>query len=99
MLPNNSMGTETKVNSYSENTASGITRAPKVSDNSNARIDNICPNNGKQSSCITQPSTSSSNVPFVPVQIDENDVIGGAQKIIAIIRPHWNLNFIEYKVM
>ncbi|XP_013097744.2 ethanolamine kinase [Stomoxys calcitrans] len=80
------MGTETKLNCYSENTAAGIIRAPTKSQQS-------C-NNGKQQ---TSSVTSSSSVTFVPIHIDENDVIEGAKQIIKSIRPTWNLNYVQYK--
>ncbi|XP_073828793.1 ethanolamine kinase 1 [Musca autumnalis] len=90
------MGTETKLNCYTEDTASaGIVRVPtKVVTNSTT--DKICSGlDIKQTSIVTSPSCS--NVPSIPIYIDENDVIEGAKQIITSIRPSWNLNFVQFK--
>ncbi|XP_061396868.1 ethanolamine kinase [Musca vetustissima] len=89
------MGTETKLNCYTENTTSaGIVRVPnKVVTNSST--DQKTCSGIKNSSAVTSPSCS--NVPFVPIHIDENDVIEGAKQIITSIRPSWNLNYVQFK--
>lgn len=106
------MGTETKSNSYSENTACGLNRVQKVSSDTN----NSCENNAKYLSTNTvtkvtnsltssnvelseQKVTESSPVPFVPIEIDENGVIEGAKEILKVIRPIWNLNYVNFKVI
>ncbi|XP_075159359.1 ethanolamine kinase 1 [Haematobia irritans] len=80
------MGTETKVNSYSDNNESGIIRVP-------TKLQQSSSNAKEQSSHLN----SRSNVPFVPLHIDENEVIEGAKQIIKTIRPGWNLSYVQYK--
>ncbi|XP_023301569.2 ethanolamine kinase [Lucilia cuprina] len=107
------MGTETKINCYTENTATGINRVPNIVKLSSATTFNNCVNNGKCSSTnivtsvsnstSAQPLPSSSqiaagtSVPFVPIHIDENAVIEGAKEILKVIRPTWDLNFVQFK--
>ncbi|KAI8129044.1 Ethanolamine kinase [Lucilia cuprina] len=108
------MGTETKINCYTENTATGINRVPNIVKLSSATTFNNCVNNGKCSSTnivtsvsnstSAQPLPSSSqiaagtSVPFVPIHIDENAVIEGAKEILKVIRPTWDLNFVQFKM-
>lgn len=112
------MGTETKINCYTENTAPGINRVPKIiKSTSGSEFNSTCNNNGKflstnlvASSSITngssaqnQQSSSSqiavtNTVPFVPIEIDENAVIEGAKEILKVIRPTWDINFVQFKV-
>ena len=107
------MGTETKSNCYSENTASDINSVQKLSSDTN----NSCKNNGKYLSTsvaakVTNSLISSSNVelsnqkvtvasqvPFVPIHFDENAVIEGAKEILKVIRPTWNINYVHFKVI
>lgn len=91
------MGTETKLNCYSENTSSGIIHVP----NSNSDLNKTCSSSRQTTTvatAVSPPQACSKNVPFVPMHIDENDVIEGAKQIITSIRPGWNLNFVQYKV-
>lgn len=37
-------------------------------------------------------------VPFIPVTVDENDVISGAKDILKVIRSHWDLSSVEFKI-
>lgn len=107
------MGTETKINCYTDNTAPGIHRVPNIVKRSSASdFNNSCVNNGKclaanfltsvtNNLSVQQPSSQISvtaTVPFVPIQIDENAVIQGAAKILKLVRPSWDLNFVQFKV-
>ncbi|XP_065363010.1 ethanolamine kinase [Calliphora vicina] len=109
------MGTETKINCYTENTSPGINRVPKLLKRSSATdFNNTCMNNGKCSSTNLVTSVTNSTfaqhhhssssqiavaatVPFVPIQVDENAVIEGAKEILKVIRPAWDLNFVQFK--
>lgn len=37
-------------------------------------------------------------VPFVPIFVEEADVIQGAKDILKVIRPNWDLNHVDFKV-
>jgi len=37
-------------------------------------------------------------VPFVPVFVEEADVIQGAKELLKVIRPTWDLSHVEFKV-
>lgn len=108
------MGTETKINCYTENTTPGINRVPKtIKSTSGSEFNNndkLLSTNLVASSSVTngssaqnQQSSSSqiaiiNSVPFVPIEIDENAVIEGAKEILKVIRPTWDLNFVQFKV-
>ncbi|XP_055910976.1 ethanolamine kinase [Eupeodes corollae] len=42
-----------------------------------------------------QPETE---VPFIPVTVDENDVISGAKDILKVIRSNWDMSSVEFKI-
>ena len=50
----------------------------------------------QQSSSFSTPNHD--DVVNVSVTIQENDVIGGAQKVLEHIRPSWNADHIKFKV-
>lgn len=37
-------------------------------------------------------------VPFVPIFVEEADVIQGAKELLKVIRPTWDLSHVEFKV-
>ncbi|XP_034472910.1 ethanolamine kinase [Drosophila innubila] len=45
----------------------------------------------------TTTTTKDSIVPFVPIFVEEADVIQGAKDILKVIRPNWNLNHVDFK--
>lgn len=47
----------------------------------------------------TTPTTvKEAIVPFVPIFVEEADVIQGAKDILKVIRPNWDLNHVDFKV-
>lgn len=51
----------------------------------------------------TTPTTTTTAVkeaivPFVPIFVEEADVIQGAKDILKVIRPNWDLNHVDFKV-
>ncbi|XP_044317033.1 ethanolamine kinase isoform X2 [Drosophila rhopaloa] len=38
-------------------------------------------------------------VPFVPIFVEEADVIQGAKELLRVIRPTWDLSHVEFKVI
>lgn len=52
----------------------------------------------------TTPTTTTTTavkeaiVPFVPIFVEEADVIQGAKDILKVIRPNWDLNHVDFKV-
>lgn len=49
----------------------------------------------------TTPTTTTVKeaiVPFVPIFVEEADVIQGAKDILKVIRPNWDLNHVDFKV-
>lgn len=51
----------------------------------------------------TTPTTTTTAVkeaivPFVPIFVEEADVIQGAKDILKVIRPNWDLNHVVFKV-
>lgn len=51
----------------------------------------------------TTPTTTTTAVkeaivPFVPIFVEEADVIQGAKDILRVIRPNWDLNHVDFKV-
>ncbi|XP_055843001.1 ethanolamine kinase [Episyrphus balteatus] len=53
--------------------------------------DRCCKNNGSR-------ETAETEVPFIPLTVDENDVISGAKEILKVIRSHWDLSTAEFKI-
>lgn len=41
----------------------------------------------------------SDDVQFIPITVVENDIIGGAKEILKTIRPTWNIDSVQYKVI
>lgn len=44
-------------------------------------------------------STNEAIVPFVPIFVEEADVIQGAKELLKVIRPTWDLSHVAFKVM
>lgn len=43
-------------------------------------------------------SSDASKVQYVNIEIDENAVIEGAKEILKVVRPNWDLRFVQFKV-
>ncbi|XP_037937288.1 ethanolamine kinase [Teleopsis dalmanni] len=90
------MGTETKFNCYSENSSTDgcIPKVVKSSSDLAQKLSSNGIDNGK----TTQVNGSTKLVvPFVPIFIEENNVIDGAKELLTAIRPQWNLNDVDFK--
>lgn len=46
----------------------------------------------------TKTTVKEAIVPFVPIFVEEADVIQGAKDILKVIRPNWDLNHVDFKV-
>ncbi|XP_036232235.2 ethanolamine kinase [Bactrocera oleae] len=103
------MGTETKFNSYKENTTSttGSVFRPKVAHNGTSAAalgagvgQKLHSSNGALNSKQQQHSdiTNGSCVTpvFVPIHIGD-DVISGAKEVLNAIRPQWNISHVQFK--
>ncbi|XP_039968170.1 ethanolamine kinase-like [Bactrocera tryoni] len=104
------MGTETKFNSYKENTTAttGSVFRPKVAHNGSSATaigagvgQKLHSSNGALNSKQQQHSdiTNGSSVTpvFVPIHIGD-DVISGAKEVLKVIRPQWNISHVQFKV-
>lgn len=47
---------------------------------------------------LTTTAVKEAIVPFVPIFVEEADVIQGAKDILKVIRPNWDLNHVDFKV-
>uniref|UniRef100_A0A034VAH8 ethanolamine kinase n=1 Tax=Bactrocera dorsalis TaxID=27457 RepID=A0A034VAH8_BACDO len=103
------MGTETKFNSYKENTTAttGSVFRPKVAHNGSSATaigagvgQKLHSSNGALNSKQQQHSdiTNGSSVTpvFVPIHIGD-DVISGAKEVLKVIRPQWNISHVQFK--
>ncbi|KAH8387317.1 hypothetical protein KR093_006302 [Drosophila rubida] len=86
----NSNTTNSNSNSILYSTSSeqnvGDTIRPKQEDNTTT------------TTTTTQTTTAKDSfVPFVPIFVEEADVIQGAKDILKVIRPNWDLNHVDFK--
>ncbi|TDG42769.1 hypothetical protein AWZ03_010816 [Drosophila navojoa] len=51
----------------------------------------------KQEDNSTRSIAKDTVVPFVPIFVEEADVIQGAKDILKVIRPNWDLNHVDFK--
>uniref|UniRef100_A0A1B0A1E0 Uncharacterized protein n=1 Tax=Glossina pallidipes TaxID=7398 RepID=A0A1B0A1E0_GLOPL len=100
------MGSETEINGYDE-IPYGVASSQPIDINvynSNLPLSSngVCVNNnGDDHSAISSSPvtavTETDCVSYVPVCINENDVIEGAKQILTAIRSHWDLKFVQFK--
>lgn len=109
------MGTETKSNSYTGqiSTSGGNPKVMKdslslvrqtVKQQSNQINLNSNSYSSEQNAGDIRPKQEDNTakdviVPFVPIFVEEADVIQGAKDILKVIRPNWDLNHVDFKVM
>lgn len=102
------MGSETEINGYDE-IPYGVASSQPIDINvynSNLPLSSngVCVNNNgdDHSTILSSPVTAVTEtdcVSYVPVCINENDVIEGAKQILIAIRSHWDLKFVQFKVI
>lgn len=100
------MGSETEINGYDE-IPYGVASSQPIDINvynSNLPLSSngVCVNNNgdDHSTILSSPVTAVTEtdcVSYVPVCINENDVIEGAKQILIAIRSHWDLKFVQFK--
>ncbi|KAL9879457.1 ethanolamine kinase [Glossina fuscipes] len=100
------MGSETEINGYDE-IPYGVASSQPIDINvynSNLPLSSngVCVNNNgdDRSTIPSSPVTAVTEtdcVSYVPVCINENDVIEGAKQILTAIRSHWDLKFVQFK--
>ncbi|EDW57418.1 ethanolamine kinase [Drosophila virilis] len=107
------MGTETKSNSYTGqiSTSGGNPKVMKdslslvrqtVKQQSNQINLNSNSYSSEQNAGDIRPKQEDNTakdviVPFVPIFVEEADVIQGAKDILKVIRPNWDLNHVDFK--
>lgn len=100
------MGSETEINGYDEIPYGVASLQPSNMNiyNSNLPLSSngVCFNNNSDdhstiSSSPVTAVTATDCVSYVPVCINENDVIEGAKQILTTIRSHWDLKFVQFK--
>lgn len=93
------MGTE---NNYTKNASPSFQSDSSIK-LSKTFVNKSLPNNCVASNTNNHHSSSnkvqvSSTVPHLPIEINENFVIEGAIEVLKVIRPSWDLDFVQFKV-
>lgn len=63
-------------------------------------VGDIRPTTKQEDNTTTTTTTTAKDsiVPFVPIFVEEADVIQGAKDLLKVIRPNWDLNHVDFKV-
>lgn len=94
---NSNSNTNPNPNSNSNTNSNSITYSSEQQQQNNTGDIDIRP--AKQEDNNTRSIAKDTVVPFVPIFVEEADVIQGAKDILKVIRPNWDLNHVDFKVI